>query len=97
MDRLIDRPQIVREILAYREPITVLNAPAGMGKSCILQLLARHFSTDVTTKVPDVAGTAPVFWDIPPYGARPPIPDAIAMAFRIMNILLLEPAINKAP
>lgn len=86
MDRLIDRPQIVREILAYREPITVLNAPAGMGKSCILQLLARHFSTDVTTKVPDVTGTNPVFWDIPPYGAPPPIPDAFLAGERRLFI-----------
>lgn len=86
MDRLIDRPQIVREILAYHEPITVLTAPAGMGKSAILQLLARHFSAAVTTSAPEAAGTGPVFWDIPPYGAPPPIPDAFLSGERRLFI-----------
>ncbi|OBZ94842.1 regulator [Pararhizobium polonicum] len=78
MDRLVDRPRIIENLLADETPVTVLNAPAGMGKSCILQLLARHFATDVTfsTAAPEPTGaSAPVLWDIPPYGTPAPIPD----------------------
>jgi len=76
----IDRAQKRRELLAAPEPIVLLNAPAGMGKSILLAQLAAELGLTVhhSPDAPTETGAALTLWDIPPHSTPAPLPDAFA-------------------
>ncbi|NHT75737.1 regulatory LuxR family protein [Rhizobium sp. PP-F2F-G38] len=84
MGALIDRPELIAGILGARTPIVILDAPAGMGKSSVLALIAQRMGADVVrspqppTYPADGSTTDTVLrlWDIPPYTAPLAIPES---------------------
>lgn len=70
--RGIERTRLLRQILEVAEPIVLLEAPAGMGKSVLLAQLGRRLGVPVQSgaAAPVVPTEAPVLWDIPP-GVQP--------------------------
>lgn len=74
---LFDRPELAARILARPEPVVVLEAPAGMGKSTLLRQIGASAGIAVHAR-PDAPGPAAlVLWDLPP-GTRP---EALPEAF----------------
>lgn len=84
--RLIDRAQLRATILARPEPIVLIEAPAGMGKSTLLGQIGTQLDLPVhrSASAPP-AGPELSIWDIPP-GSRPePLPEAfVSGAARII-------------
>ena len=81
MHDLFDRSVLLAELLSRPEPIVVLDAPAGMGKSCLLYHVARHFGVEIERGAGlsvDVKPGAILVWDIPPYAKPEPLADAFA-------------------
>jgi ATP/maltotriose-dependent transcriptional regulator MalT len=81
---LIDRAEKRRDILASPEPVVLLDAPAGMGKSVLLAQLAAELDLPVhhdPTAPPD-DGAPLTLWDIPPHSTPAPLPDAFASGAR---------------
>lgn len=72
------RERLITTILTRSEPVVVLEAPAGMGKSVLLRQLAEvaGASLHVGLAAPH-AETPLVLWDIPPYGAPEPLPERL--------------------
>lgn len=66
--RMLARGGLVNLVLERPEPIIVLEAAAGMGKSTLLAQIARHIgaSVSVAPKAPEAGPEAMVLWDIPP-------------------------------
>ncbi|UVC12036.1 LuxR family transcriptional regulator [Rhizobium sp. TH2] len=63
-------------MLAQPEPLIVLEAPAGMGKSVLLRQIAETTGSVVhISHLPPVLGQALALWDIPPYGNPAPLPE----------------------
>ncbi|MBB3459016.1 ATP/maltotriose-dependent transcriptional regulator MalT [Rhizobium sp. BK313] len=79
MNTTVSRPRILHALLARQEPVIVLEAPAGMGKSAALQEIATRLDIKIHSAAtpPACVGNATCIWDIPPYGE----PDAIAEGF----------------
>ncbi|MBY5637600.1 response regulator transcription factor [Rhizobium leguminosarum] len=79
MGAFIDRPEVVASILDAQTPIVILDAPAGMGKSSVLSLIAERTGADICRSLDAPAHpateTAAVLWDIPPYAVPLPIPE----------------------
>jgi ATP/maltotriose-dependent transcriptional regulator MalT len=84
--RVIDRVQLRAAILARPEPIVLVEAPAGMGKSTLLGQIGAQLDAPIhrSASAPPV-GPGLVLWDIPP-GSRPEqLPEAfISGATRII-------------
>lgn len=93
---LIDRARKRRELLAAPEPVVLLDAPAGMGKSTLLTQLAAELGLPVhraATAPPDT-GAALTLWDIPPHSAPAPLPEAfVSGARRIVVVKRPETAL----
>ena len=72
------RERLIEHILARPEPVVVLEAPAGMGKSVLLRQIAERTGAPlhVGLESPDDEG-ALALWDIPPYGAPKPLPESL--------------------
>ncbi len=84
---LVDRAQLRARILARPEPVIVIEAPAGMGKSVLMAQLAASLGVAVhgtdTAPEPDPDGF--VLWDIPPRAVPEPLPEPfLAGAGRII-------------
>jgi ATP/maltotriose-dependent transcriptional regulator MalT len=98
----IDRVQKRRELLAIAEPVVLLEAPAGMGKSVLLAQLAEELGTRVHRSASAPADTElPVtLWDIPPGSASPPLPEAFVSGERRIIIAkrpeTLLPSLDRA-
>ncbi|MBZ5762524.1 LuxR C-terminal-related transcriptional regulator [Rhizobium sp. VS19-DR104.2] len=69
MNDLFLRSAILIKLLDRQEPVVVLSAPAGMGKSVILGQIAAELGVNVHIgDAPVAAGPGDVIiWDIPPY------------------------------
>lgn len=69
----IARRRLVDRLLARHEPVVLIEAAPGMGKSLLLMQLAARLGTAVHSRerAPEVGdGRVPVLWDIPP-GSEP--------------------------
>ena len=68
MKTAVSRPMLVERILARQEPVVMLDAPAGMGKSMLLQQIASRCGerVHISHKPPADDGEGLVLWDIPP-------------------------------
>ncbi|MFT4183154.1 MAG: LuxR C-terminal-related transcriptional regulator [Rhizobium sp.] len=82
MGTYVSRPRVRDALLARREPLVVLEAPAGMGKSAALWELAVHFGVEVHVgeTAPVVAGSEVCIWDIPPHVEPAALPEAFLSA-----------------
>lgn len=82
MQHLVHRPRVFDALLARREPIVVLDAPAGMGKTSALNEIAAHFGTDIHAgeTVPAWRPDQVCIWDIPPHGKPAALPEAFLLA-----------------
>jgi DNA-binding CsgD family transcriptional regulator len=82
---VIDRAVLRERILARPEPVIVIEAPAGMGKSVLLRQLADALGLRVhgSATAPDPGEV--VLWDIPPRSTPDPLPESfIAGGSRIV-------------
>ena len=72
------RERLIEHVLARPEPVVVLEAPAGMGKSVLLRQIAERTGATlhVGPESPDGKGEL-VLWDIPPYGRPMPLPEGL--------------------
>lgn len=77
---LIDRAEKRRGLFAAAEPVVLLDAPAGMGKSTLLAQLAAELGLPVhrSPDAPPATGAALTLWDIPPHSTPAPLPEAFA-------------------
>jgi ATP/maltotriose-dependent transcriptional regulator MalT len=75
---MLPRDWLVDMVLARQEPIVVLDAAAGMGKSTLLAQLARRLGTGVhlTGDAPAADEAAIVLWDLPPNAHPQDLPEA---------------------
>lgn len=70
------RERLIARILSAKEPVVVLEAPAGMGKSVLLHQIASATRASLHVGLtPPPPGEAVVLWDIPPYGRAEPLAD----------------------
>jgi DNA-binding CsgD family transcriptional regulator len=70
------RERLIARILARPEPLIVLEAPAGMGKSVLLRQIAETTGSVVhVSHSPPALGRTLALWDIPPYGNPAPLPE----------------------
>jgi DNA-binding CsgD family transcriptional regulator len=70
------RERLIARILAQPEPLVVIEAPAGMGKSVLLRQIAETTSVVVhISQSPPELGQGIALWDIPPYGNPAPLPE----------------------
>lgn len=76
----IDRARKRQELLAGTEPIILLDAPAGMGKSVLLEQIAAQRGLTVHRSATAPAGSSAdlTLWDIPPGSAPEALPEAFA-------------------
>lgn len=79
---LVPRQALTGKILSREEPVILINAVAGMGKSCLLAQLASQLGVEVCASVnPELHQTAqPVLWDIPPDAESASMPSTILSA-----------------
>lgn len=78
MTELFHRHALITRILSFEQPITVLEAPGGMGKSVLLRQIAGRCGVKVWSSLeapPGDRDDVPTLWDIPPYGAPQPLPE----------------------
>ncbi len=78
MQQFVHRPRVVEALLGRHEPIVLLEAPAGMGKSAVLHQIAVHFGVEIHA---DESAPVPLrnrvcIWDIPPHGEPAAVPEA---------------------
>jgi DNA-binding CsgD family transcriptional regulator len=80
----IDRAQKRRDLTAAPEPIVLLEAPAGMGKSMLLAQIAADLGLVVhrSETAPPDDDSALILWDVPPHSAPAPLPEAFASGAR---------------
>lgn len=80
----IDRARKRRDLLASPEPVVLLDAPAGMGKSTLLSQIATEFGVPVhrSATAPPEDGSPLTLWDIPPHTAPAPLPEPFASGAR---------------
>ena len=72
------RKTLIARILARPEPLIVLDAPAGMGKSVLLRQIAETTGSTVhASHSPPALGQGIALWDIPPYGSPEPLPESL--------------------
>ena len=74
----LPRDGLLARILARPEPIVLIEAPAGCGKSVLLRQLAARLGREVHlgTAPPAPPGDgAPLLWDLPPHAAPGPLPE----------------------
>lgn len=73
----IDRARKRSELLAAPEPVLLLEAPAGMGKSILLTQLAEHLGVGAhrSASAPPDSSAPIAVWDIPPGSAPDPLPE----------------------
>ncbi|MBW7921007.1 MAG: LuxR family transcriptional regulator [Rubellimicrobium sp.] len=69
--RLLPRPALVARILRAAGPLTVIEAPAGTGKSVLLAALAQAGGLSLST---DAAPPAAGLWDVPAVAQTAPLP-----------------------
>lgn len=65
----ISRERLIRRVLSCREPIVVIQAAAGMGKSALLGEIAQRLSLPLYFSQPAakmLSHDRPMLWDIPP-------------------------------
>src|SRR6476620_10325136 len=68
---IIPRPALLDRLLARPEPVLVIDAPAGMGKSTLLAEVARRTGHRVHVgETPPANDDEQLLWDIPP-GVQP--------------------------
>lgn len=81
---LIDRARKRRELLAAAEPVLLLEAPAGMGKSILLAQLAEQLGVSVhcSSAAPSDTGASVTVWDIPPGSTPNPLPEVFVAGGR---------------
>ena len=85
--RMLARVGLVHLVLERPEPIVVLEAAAGMGKSTLLTQIAGHIgaSVSVAPKAPEAGPEAIVLWDVPPGDEPEGLPECfVAGATRIV-------------
>ncbi|MGN6488744.1 MAG: response regulator transcription factor [Devosia sp.] len=77
---LIDRTRKRRAVLEASEPIVLLEAPAGTGKSVLLSQLAAELRLPVhrAPTAPPETEAPVILWDIPPHGTPAPLPEVFA-------------------
>jgi DNA-binding CsgD family transcriptional regulator len=77
MTRYFHRRALVERILSSAHSVVLLEAPAGMGKSVVLQEIAGRCGLDICSSLaaPEDRGDAITLWDIPPYGVPAPLPE----------------------
>jgi DNA-binding CsgD family transcriptional regulator len=73
-DRLSRRARLVERLIARPEPVVVVEAAAGMGKSALLAEIADRLGLAASHQ-PPLQGEAVALWDIPPHGEPPPLPE----------------------
>ena len=99
---LIDRAEKRRDLLASPEPVVLLDAPAGMGKSVLLAQLAAELELPVhrAPTAPRDDGAQLTLWDIPPHSAPAPLPEPFASGARRIVIAkrpdTVLPALDRA-
>ncbi|CAN7679776.1 helix-turn-helix transcriptional regulator [Rhizobium sp. LjRoot254] len=72
------RERLIARILARPEPLVMLEAPAGMGKSVLLRQIAEATGSVVhISHSPPTLGEGIALWDIPPYGNPAPLPESL--------------------
>lgn len=71
------RETLIDHILAAKHSIILLEAPAGMGKSQLLQQLGAHLGATAWTshEIPPGDEQPITLWDIPPYRPAQPLPE----------------------
>lgn len=81
---LIRRERLQELILWREEPIVLIEAPAGMGKSVLLGQLAETLGVTVhcSSAAPQTDDAGPVLWDIPPSTKAEALPDAFISGAR---------------
>ncbi|UVK50326.1 LuxR C-terminal-related transcriptional regulator (plasmid) [Mesorhizobium sp. AR02] len=79
MNAVFPRTAIVHQILGRPEAIVVLEAPAGMGKSVILNQIARQKKLRVHADAnpPKLQTNGLALWDIPPHAIAGPLPEQL--------------------
>lgn len=72
--RLLPRPALCRRVLASRAAVVVLEAPAGMGKTVLMQALARELGhlPIATDARPAMPAEGVLLWDVPITGGALP-------------------------
>jgi DNA-binding CsgD family transcriptional regulator len=80
----IDRAQKRRDILASPRAVVVLEAPAGMGKSVLLEQLSNELDVPVhrSPSAPPGGGGPLVLWDIAPGSTPDPLPEVYVCGVR---------------
>jgi ATP/maltotriose-dependent transcriptional regulator MalT len=83
---IIPRQALIDRILSRPEPVLVLEAPAGMGKSTLLAEIARQTgrTVHVGETPPAIDGDEQVLWDVPPGATPTPLPEHFASGGRII-------------
>lgn len=98
----IDRARKRGELLAARETVLLLEAPAGMGKSILLAQLAEQLGTSVhrSASAPPDSDTPVTVWDIPPGSTPAPLPEIFVSGKRRIVIAkrpeTILPSIDRA-
>lgn len=80
---MLVRHRLLTRLLTCSEPVALLDAPAGMGKSVLLAQLAEHFgvTVHVSASAPSPApGGTIVLWDVPAGPDAEPLPEAFLTA-----------------
>jgi ATP/maltotriose-dependent transcriptional regulator MalT len=77
MNASFPRQALIARILSFAQPVTVVEAPAGMGKTMLLEQIAavRGLPIWSSPEAPPEDGHALTLWDIPPYGTPAPLPE----------------------
>src|SRR5690349_11269694 len=76
---IIPRPALIDRLLGRPEPVLVINAPAGMGKSTLLAEIARRTGRPVHVgeMPPPFDADEQLLWDIPPGTEPAPLPERL--------------------
>ena len=95
------RPGLVGHALALAGPIVLVSAPAGMGKTMVLQAIAKRCGVALHHGPAPPTGAAPfALWDIPPDAKAQPLPESfVAGAARLIVAMRPEtllPGLDRA-
>ncbi len=79
---MVHRPRVLDILLARDEPIVVLDAPAGMGKTAALIEIASYFGAEIHAEetAPATRPDKVLIWDIPPHANPTILPEAYLLA-----------------
>lgn len=73
----IHRPELIARILAAQTPLVVIEAPAGMGKTWLLEEIAAQLAQPIATgNEPPDGPPGPLLWDIPATATPARLPDS---------------------